>query len=811
MSIEEAVKAGMKSVKTPKEFDKVYKDECMLCFTNPFDKDGVFVSLRTWYGYCARHAQACCEKSGDSLFLQVKYTKKDIPASEQPEVTKMAIGVEGGFSGTAQYEVLKAYALAAFKPGAGYETTLVDQQALPMVCYEACEGVKKSAGASFKEEVSAWEDVDAETDSKYAATLPQVENPPKISPNPADWKCELTGARESLWLNLSTGYIGGGRKYHDGTGGSGGALVHFEETGKKYPLVVKLGTITPNGADVYSYADDENRSCKDPKLAEHLSHFGIDIMKQEKTVKTTVELSVELNKFHDSSRILEAHKELAPVFGPGFQGLVNIGNSCYIASVMQMLATLPEVRSAYFEHGDAVVSSCPQDQNPADDTLTQLAKLVTVLCSGDFSRAGEADNPAHHVRPQMFRAAVGRGHAEFSSSRQQDAREYLEHLVEKVTRAEKAGAARLAGSAAGLDTLFTFETVQRLECDATKKVAYKTVTERDLGLKVPMEAAINIEAVSAYAERKAKRAKKDHSDEKEPETPVIPIVPFDSMLERFAAKGTITDWISPATGTKGTATTETRFKTFPKYLAVIVQRYYWNEKWEPTKLEVAVKMPECLDLEGLRGGTDLKPGEQPLPESAAASKPAEVTPDEEILAQLASMGFDLNGCKKACVAVKNASVDSAMEWVLAHMGDADFAEPPAAPSGGEAGPAYSADDVAMLTGLGFTEKQVEKALKNTGGSAERAADWLFSHPDEAGGDEQAAPVVAEPARAADGPGMYALQGFVSHIGKNTGSGHYVAHLKKDGEWYIYNDEKVAKSQDPPFDLAYIYLYKRNDV
>ncbi|KAJ9468041.1 hypothetical protein DIPPA_34540 [Diplonema papillatum] len=42
MSIEEAVKAGMKSVKTPKEFDKGYTDECMLCFTNPFDKDDVF-------------------------------------------------------------------------------------------------------------------------------------------------------------------------------------------------------------------------------------------------------------------------------------------------------------------------------------------------------------------------------------------------------------------------------------------------------------------------------------------------------------------------------------------------------------------------------------------------------------------------------------------------------------------------------------------------------------------------------------------------------------------------------------------------
>lgn len=47
-------------------------------------------------------------------------------------------------------------------------------------------------------------------------------------------------------------------QHWDGTGGNGSALRHFEATGRKYPLVVKLGTITPNGADVYSYADDED-------------------------------------------------------------------------------------------------------------------------------------------------------------------------------------------------------------------------------------------------------------------------------------------------------------------------------------------------------------------------------------------------------------------------------------------------------------------------------------------------------------------------------------------------------------------------
>src|SRR3546814_3470010 len=76
--------------------------------------------------------------------------------------------------------------------------------------------------------------------------------------------------KENLWLNLSTGHIGSGRRNWDGTGGTGAALHHFEETGSLYPLVVKLGTITPQGADVWSYAPDEDRLVTDPKLAERL-------------------------------------------------------------------------------------------------------------------------------------------------------------------------------------------------------------------------------------------------------------------------------------------------------------------------------------------------------------------------------------------------------------------------------------------------------------------------------------------------------------------------------------------------------------
>lgn len=60
----------------------------------------------------------------------------------------------------------------------------------------------------------------------------------------------------------------------------------------------------------------------------------------------------------------------------------------------------------------------------------------------------------------------------------------------------------------------------------------------------------------------------------------------------------------------------------------------------------------------------------------------------------------------------------------------------------------------------------------------------------------------------DGPGKYKMVGTISHIGKNTGSGHYVAHIKRDGQWVIFNDEKVALSENPPIPHAYLYLYER---
>lgn len=63
---------------------------------------------------------------------------------------------------------------------------------------------------------------------------------------PSGWKCEECEMTDNLWLNLTDGTILCGRKFWDGSGGNNHAVKHYEQV--KYPLAVKLGTITPDGA-----------------------------------------------------------------------------------------------------------------------------------------------------------------------------------------------------------------------------------------------------------------------------------------------------------------------------------------------------------------------------------------------------------------------------------------------------------------------------------------------------------------------------------------------------------------------------------
>jgi ubiquitin carboxyl-terminal hydrolase 5/13 len=61
-----------------------------------------------------------------------------------------------------------------------------------------------------------------------------------------------------------------------------------------------------------------------------------------------IELELDLNqKFGEWVSLQEAGSKLTPLYGPGYTGLTNLGNSCYLNSVMQTLFIIPDFIKKY--------------------------------------------------------------------------------------------------------------------------------------------------------------------------------------------------------------------------------------------------------------------------------------------------------------------------------------------------------------------------------------------------------------------------------------------------------------------------------
>ncbi|KAJ3123821.1 hypothetical protein HK098_001611 [Nowakowskiella sp. JEL0407] len=773
------------SARTP-----VYKDECTKCFDHNLLPQGIDVCLSCFNGGCTdndrNHSLLHSKDFNHPLVLNIRQVLKqkgqDAESPPPAKLTKLAIS---GESADDKYDIITSVRCLSC---GGVEIDKMQPNLIGVV-----DGILAALSARKQSDVKSWEENEL-TSCDHITGL--VQSAPKPLEPQAISHCSNCDLKENLWLCLSCGNLGCGRQQMGGLAGNGHGVQHFMN--EMHPVSVKLGTITPEGtADIYCYACDYERV--DPKLATHLRNFGINIESQQKTERTITELNLEFQNFQ-FGMTNEEGKLLEPVFGPGFTGLSNLGNSCYMASVIQTIFNITPFQMRYLE---LFVTHTPTCRDPtANCFLCQMAKLADGILSGRYSvpvnnsRRDEEEKEKlieeqHGVAPFMFKNLVGKDHPEFSTMRQQDAFEFLQHLTRMIEIKER--------PFGNTDPTLVFQHIleDKLRCQGCNCVRYTDTKMSFNNLLVPVRPIpSNVVVIDGKQEVQYE-----------------PVTLEDCIRETWKSEF---EYRCPECKDVRVAERSTRVKVYPQVLVVAMNRFVY-ENYVPKKFGVDILAPLDLDLNPFRG-TGLQEGEVELPQTNDQPAAAESQLNQEVMGQLQMMGFPEIRCKKALLATGNsADTEVAMNWLIEHMEDADIDDPIPVSVPNSESVGASQGDISMLCDMGFTVSQAKYALKQTNNDVERAVDWLFSHPDDPMEDVKTSTSNTTPPKQIEQdakPANYKLIGFISHRGTSTSCGHYVAHLKKkfEGkeEWVLFNDEKVVKVEDigKAVKEGYIYFYER---
>lgn len=834
-------------------------------FQTPVYEDGLYVNLETLQAFGKKFVSGDSERTGCKLYLMRRTSRIPTTVEEREEhkIEKLAIGVEGGFNhnGIKLFNEITSNSL--YVPATDSEVPL-DHPEVPSSLQILISEIDSFSDYFDNANNVAWEDELIVT--KHADDLPLNPNFLKCSPNVSEWKCMVCGRTDNLWMNLSDGFIGCGRKQWGvpETGCSqdreGAAVLHFDETGRKYPLAVKLRTISASGGDVFSYAEDD--LVKNPKLKEHLFRLGINIMNMEKSEKSMLEMQLELNKTHEFSLVMNEGSELDELKegAKGLVGMTNIGNSCYITSLMQALLSHSSFISNW---SDPMLSSMLLEKvtikphfDFATDPIFQMMKLAVVTSEGYHideykklkeswvSMGGDATE-AHivfhdvlNVKPRMFKLAFAKRHPEFSSGKQQDAEEYLQYMA-SILHAALKHTFMSEWENGYIDQL----SVQRqsefrlAECYLSHDRSSAAVvhsTDSVLRLPIPMHLASN----NVIAEKKTKYLNDHNGDEES-----APVVDLNDCLGAFRAQEDGITFRGVSNVSKSVS-----IANFPSLLIVQAQRFYADVDWTAKKLDVEINFPpEVLNgnpvsifAENL---TNLEMNNIKNLEPLGKTESEECAPtvrkvvNEEFLGDLLAMGIDEETGRRALVKVDNASVASAIDMIFNEQITTDMpTDFPYVENNNNNNANKTVEDIYNITH--WTAEQIEdleestmmvhsigcedvdlarKLMILTKNDSNRIVEEFFSTGssfDVILSNLEASLHVSPSLNGGNGllnkkenelvadvknlsGAKYVLKGIVTHIGKSSDCGHYISHVRRE----IDGDDRWVRMNDDKAEIS----------
>ena len=710
---------------------------------------------------------------------QQKIEKKN--PEEIPKITKLAIGKPGGgdFTGEEWEQIIEIKCLKCNE-----KLDYKNNQALN----DLVTSVLNTSSENEKENIKAWEE--EISPCEHTLTLKQDENIKIAEKSIA--KCNDCELNTNLWLCLTCGNLACGRKE---TGGHQHAIEHYNKT--KHPLVVKTGTITPDGnASLYCYKCDDD--VKDEFLAKHLKNFGIDISTQKKTDKTVSEMNLDFNINFTLSKTIEEGKVLTPLYGEGFTGLENIGNSCYMNSVIQILFSLEPFKKRYFDNALEHLNNC--NKNSAECFLCQMSKIFYGLYSGIYSqkktrnlpptednKKGEIEEYQDGIKPSSFKLFFGKGHPDFSSNKQQDAFEYLTYLLEKIQKEDKKNFDPIK--------LFQFDMETRMECTECHNVKYRNSKNIYLNFLVD-----------------------DWKNKKDENTKCS----MDEVISKFLAIENI-EIDCPICKKKTNWEKTQRVKNFPKYLIIVFQRFVFD--WVPVKLEVAFEpILDNFDLSLL--SKNHKKENEKIIETTDEKLNEETEEKEPEFSQeninfLLQCGIPELGAKWGLF-LNNNDPEIAMAWYCENTDNPEYKKPlpkikvKKSDKKNDELEGVNMSSLENMIAMGFDKKKSIIALKKTNNNIDAALELIYTNPNLEDENQNDKMDLVEDEKD-NGPlnegngNFYDMYAYLTHLGKNTDHGHYVCHIRqKDNKWTYFNDSRVTLWEDPPIKKGYIYFYRNKD-
>ena len=143
---------------------------------------------------------------------------------------------------------------------------------------------------------------------------------------------------------------------------------------------------------------------------------------------------------------------------PGLVGLPNIGSSCYMNSILQIMANIPEIRNFFL------------NESNFRKKLTETVSVILKTLSDSKSKTG--------VSRDLLRTVL-KSFPEFKSC-QQDPQEFLRKLLLKMKEKK-------------LIDIFKGEMQSQIKCNSCKSISTKTDYIEDISLSIPSTGEVNLE------------------------------------------------------------------------------------------------------------------------------------------------------------------------------------------------------------------------------------------------------------------------------------------------------------------------------